>query len=229
MDRRLLHSSFTADESADVSDDSTWHLFQASSSARDSRASAAQKVPGPQVSFIWRGVNLLMATFMSLAAYVQINDPDPYIWVPVYLIPSVLSLAIVIKPSVVDSAIWRSVCLIHLSLSVVGAAYLLTVVLDLLTKETASFLVYEEAREFIGVIIVVVWLSIVRFSSVGCLSRSDANRALISASLAAACIVGAFPLVFWSLCFVGSLRDRLDHCSEMQTAHHHHHHDHHQL
>lgn len=221
MDQKIRCSNISADLSEETSEHSSFHSAQ-SSSGKDPRFSP-KKLPDPQAPFMWRGVNLVMAVFLALASYVQINDPDPYIWVPVYLIPSLLSLGIVIRPSVaVESAIWRCLCLAHLVLCVAGALCLLSVVMELLSKEPSSFLVYEEIREFIGVIIVVVWLSICRFSSFSCMPRVDSNKVFISVSLAVTCLLGSFPLVLWSMCFFGPLRDKLDHCNEMQTAHHHH-------
>jgi hypothetical protein len=40
---------------------------------------------------------LLFLMFVAFAA-VQLNDPDPYLWIPIYLIYAGLSLSAIIKP-----------------------------------------------------------------------------------------------------------------------------------
>jgi len=48
--------------------------------------------------------------------------------------------------SLIESPIWRNVCIVHIALCVIGAIYLLSIILDLVSTGSASFLVYEEAR-----------------------------------------------------------------------------------
>lgn len=197
------------------------------SSSSSSLILSSMKKPGEKYSndlqypFIWRAVNLVMAVFLLLAAYVQINDPDPYIWIPVYLVPALLSLTIVIRPSASEYPIWRNVCVVHIALCVIGSIYLLSVVFELLSTGSASFLVYEEAREFLGIVIVIIWLSICRFSSFAGSPNVGKKKGWLSALLTMSCVVGVFPLVFWSMCFIGPLSAQLDHCQEMHSVLHH--------
>lgn len=189
---------------------------------QDFLPTAKNPVDYSQCSIIWRSINVVMATFLVLAAFVQINDPDPYIWIPVYLFPAVLSLTVAIKPSApADSFIWRSSCLVLIVLCLIGAIYLLSVVFDLLSKGSANILVYEEVREFFGLVIVIIWLAICRFSSFSSSPCDQSTRGWPSALLAVTCIIGTMPLIFWSMCFINPLYDRLDHCQEMMHSAHH--------
>ncbi|XP_035510829.1 transmembrane protein 220 [Morone saxatilis] len=48
----------------------------------------------------WRVCNLLMASFFSLATYVQINDPDAGVWMVGYGVPALLCASVSLDPHV---------------------------------------------------------------------------------------------------------------------------------
>ncbi|ELT91151.1 hypothetical protein CAPTEDRAFT_217562 [Capitella teleta] len=95
---------------------------------------------------IWRSINAVMTLFFSLSAYVQLNDPDPYIWIPVYAVPAVLSLSMCVHPTVPSHPVWRTVCVLHIALCVAGALYLLAVMIEILTGKIVNPLLHEEGR-----------------------------------------------------------------------------------
>ncbi|XP_028912899.1 transmembrane protein 220 isoform X2 [Ornithorhynchus anatinus] len=55
---------------------------------------------GPGAPALWRGCNLLMAAFLALAAWVQVNDPDAGLWMVAYAVPAFLSLLVGLSPQV---------------------------------------------------------------------------------------------------------------------------------
>ncbi|XP_023930682.1 transmembrane protein 220 isoform X2 [Lingula anatina] len=163
----------------------------------------------------WQAINVVAAVFFALAAYVQINDPDPYIWIPIYFIPTLLCLTIAIKPILVENTAWRNVCVIHMAICLTGTLYLTVTVLEMTLSTRVNPLQHEEGRELGGLILVMAWLAILRFSGIGSKSGSGHMGALLllTATLSFA------PLVFWGLCFMGDWpQHSLSHCKGMFPA-----------
>ncbi|XP_068673769.1 transmembrane protein 220-like isoform X2 [Montipora foliosa] len=77
----------------------------------------------------WRLANGVMATFFALSAYVQINDPDPLIWMLIYGIPCVLCCALVIDLSLQDTTVWKWTAIVHLCVCILGILYSVSVLL----------------------------------------------------------------------------------------------------
>ncbi|ODM95205.1 Transmembrane protein [Orchesella cincta] len=47
-------------------------------------------------TILWKCVFFIMALFFMAAAYVQHNDPDPYLWMPAYLVPMFINIILII-------------------------------------------------------------------------------------------------------------------------------------
>ncbi|XP_076310180.1 transmembrane protein 220-like isoform X8 [Tachypleus tridentatus] len=74
---------------------------------------------------IWRCVNLFMSLFFFFATCAQVNDPDPLLWMVVYVVPSVLSLLLAIHPFLTGNFMWRLACFLHFITSFGFFLYLL--------------------------------------------------------------------------------------------------------
>ncbi|KAL9956422.1 hypothetical protein ACROYT_G037896 [Oculina patagonica] len=100
-----------------------------------------------------------MAVFFSLAAYVQINDPDPVIWMLVYTMPCLLCVALAINSSLQDHFLWKLTAVTHVGVCILGVFYSLSI---LITTEIGSKnpLDYEEGREIVGLLIIIAWLGL---------------------------------------------------------------------
>uniref|UniRef100_UPI001939394C transmembrane protein 220-like n=1 Tax=Styela clava TaxID=7725 RepID=UPI001939394C len=62
---------------------------------------------------IFRILNFIAASFFILSAFVQYNDPDPELWIPVYLAPAIISELIGFKPSLSESKIHKRIIFMH--------------------------------------------------------------------------------------------------------------------
>ncbi|XP_068673765.1 transmembrane protein 220-like isoform X1 [Montipora foliosa] len=107
----------------------------------------------------WRLANGVMATFFALSAYVQINDPDPLIWMLIYGIPCVLCCALVIDLSLQDTTVWKWTAIVHLCVCILGILYSVSVLLGN-NIDSKNPLKSEEGREIGGLMIVVLWLGL---------------------------------------------------------------------
>ncbi|CAH6786171.1 transmembrane protein 220 [Phodopus roborovskii] len=111
---------------------------------------------------LWRACNALMAAFFSLAAVVQVNDPDAELWVVMYMIPAVLTLLVGFNPLVTGNFIWKSVSAIHMlfcTLWAGGLAY------HFLLHAQQSILNEEEGRELSGLVIITAWMALCHSSA----------------------------------------------------------------
>lgn len=107
------------------------------------------------MSWLWRVINSVAALYFAVAAYVQLNDPDPVVWVPLYAVPSLLCVAVVVRPDTTMSVSWNTLSLVHMAVCAVGALY---IGLIGFRKGSLSPLKAEEGREFAGLLLVVLWL-----------------------------------------------------------------------
>ncbi|XP_072881970.1 transmembrane protein 220 isoform X2 [Hemitrygon akajei] len=113
----------------------------------------------------WRVCNICMAFFFALAAYVQINDPDAGIWTVVYLIPAVLSFLVGLNPLVTDNFIWKHLSLMHMSMCFMVA----TLWGWYLHRHAKSTIFHEEeGREFLGLVIIIIWMLLCQNSGKPC-------------------------------------------------------------
>ncbi|MEP6594810.1 MAG: transmembrane 220 family protein [Ginsengibacter sp.] len=109
-------------------------------------------------------VNLLFCIIFIIFAALQYNDPDPYIWIPIYLYAAVLC-ALAVKNKFYPVAYWIGIIVYGLY-----AAYEFFAkdgVLDWMQKHHAENIAttmkaetpwIEETREFFGLIILIVIL-----------------------------------------------------------------------
>ncbi|XP_007483049.1 transmembrane protein 220 isoform X2 [Monodelphis domestica] len=111
---------------------------------------------------LWRSCNFVMATFFSLAAYVQINDPDAELWMVIYMIPAILTLLVGLNPLTTGNFIWKSLTRLHLflcTLRTINLGFYLFLHMD------RNILHEEEGRELFGLGIIIVWLSLCHIST----------------------------------------------------------------
>lgn len=142
----------------------------------------------------WRCMCLIMGVFFTLASLVQHNDPDWFLWIPIYALPACISFIQVSKFKIRETPKFQIVVKFALFLySVLDIKLFAQLIsnqedkelLDIndlqpkaahvnesiaLQKETesskersstsrnSSFLATEEGREFLGSLIITVWL-----------------------------------------------------------------------
>ncbi|XP_077780396.1 transmembrane protein 220 isoform X4 [Podarcis muralis] len=94
-------------------------------------------------SRVWRLSNLVMAVFFGLAGAVQVNDPDPGLWIVAYSVPAALTLVVGLSPPIADNIVWRSLSDLHSAACLVGSAIL---GYSLFTNAQKSILHEEEGR-----------------------------------------------------------------------------------
>ncbi|XP_073435829.1 transmembrane protein 220 [Dendrobates tinctorius] len=136
---------------------------------------------------LWRLCNVLMAAFLTMAAYVQINDPDAEIWIVIYVIPAALIFLLSINPDIAGHVIWRTMSALHGAVCVIGASYLL------LSGNIRNILHQEEGRELSGLVIIAVWML---------LCKDSARAAVGGVRLFVAVSVSVLPLLVWIYIYV---------------------------
>ncbi|XP_064618938.1 transmembrane protein 220-like [Lineus longissimus] len=161
---------------------------------------------------IWRSINFIMVVFFLLAAFVNVNDPDWILWVPIYLVPAVFSISIVISPTLPDNEVWRMSCVLCLALNIAHAIYLSVLVLEVLSGRIENPIQHEEGRELAGTVIIIIWLSLCAFTSLG---RSKPGQGAMNMLLLMTGVFGTLPLFLWGLCFVSDWHTRIGHCKDM--------------
>nr|XP_061804930.1 transmembrane protein 220-like [Nerophis lumbriciformis] len=134
---------------------------------------------------VWRACNGMMSLFFGLATYVQINDPDAALWMFGYGIPALLCALIGLKPHVTEMLPWRRVADLHIMLC---TGMLLIIGWKLYGLNMSGVFQEEEAREFGGVVLTVLWLLLCRHSG-----RSAVGKLRVSAAI----LVTLFPFVSW--------------------------------
>ncbi|XP_075207580.1 transmembrane protein 220 [Anomaloglossus baeobatrachus] len=144
--------------------------------------------PTPQYQgALWRLCNATMAAFFTLAAYVQINDPDAEIWIVIYVIPAALLFLLSLNPDITGHPIWRTLAGLHGALCVIGASYLL------LSGNIRNILHQEEGRELSGLLIIALWMILCK----------DSGRAAVGGvRLFVAVSVSVFPFLVWIYIYV---------------------------
>ncbi len=113
-----------------------------------------------------KGLNIFFCILFLIFAGLQYNDPDPYIWIPIYLYTSVLCY-LASKKKIVPMAY-----ILALTVFSVYAVYLFfdkTGVIDWATDHQAENIAQtmkatkpwiEETREFFGLLILIIVLSV---------------------------------------------------------------------
>ncbi|KAK3089500.1 hypothetical protein FSP39_004108 [Pinctada imbricata] len=163
---------------------------------------------------IWRAMNAVMFTFFLLAGYVNLNDPDWYLWIPIYGVCALLCLPLIVKPEWSYSKIWNTVAVIHLTFCLSYAVYQVVLLMEAVSGRLENPLQHEEGREAGGLLIIITWLIIGRFTQIGRPVKMS-NKYMMNALLLMAVTLTFIPLLTWSLCFVGDWHKRLGHCKGM--------------
>lgn len=122
----------------------------------------------------------------------QINDPDPGLWIVAYSVPAALSLVVSLNPTIADNIVWKSLSDLHSAACVVGSAIL---GYSLFANAQKNILHEEEGRELFGLVIVTVWMS---------LCRSSAKNSLHGIRLAIAVSLSLFPFIMWLYIYLHS-------------------------
>ncbi|XP_077980673.1 transmembrane protein 220-like [Glandiceps talaboti] len=133
----------------------------------------------------WKLVNLFLAGLFSLFAYVQKNDPDPEIWIAVYLIPAMLCFVLVISANATSNPIWRVASLLHIIGICVFTLYQMKIIMNSTTDQ--KFYEMEEARELGGLFFATAWLLICR--------NSEESNYRFAAYIGM--IITAIPIILW--------------------------------
>ena len=116
--------------------------------------------------------NIIFCIVFILFAAVQYNDPDPYLWIPIYLYPALLCYFKVIQKSIHRIAYW-------VGFLVFGAYAIYKMfdtngIIDWIQFHNASNIAstmkaekpwIEESREFFGLVIILIVLSINYFKT----------------------------------------------------------------
>uniref|UniRef100_A0A1I8G3W0 Transmembrane protein n=1 Tax=Macrostomum lignano TaxID=282301 RepID=A0A1I8G3W0_9PLAT len=113
----------------------------------------------------WQAVNALSFVVFVASAILQLNDPDPYLWIPIYALPCLLALVLGIFPKLLATRSMTAVISIHLCiclimLGFIGYAPLVTRWQRNAASDPLALLMSaEEASESIGLLLVIAWLS----------------------------------------------------------------------
>ncbi|RUS75486.1 hypothetical protein EGW08_016754 [Elysia chlorotica] len=170
-------------------------------------------------SSLWKVTNVVLGMFFSLACFVNRNDADWYLWMPIYSIPCLLCFSAALKPSLADGPFWQAVATLLLYGCLVYACYeVFALSMVFTTRGIINPFAVEEGRELGGLIIIVTWARTVLSSlaAKGCSESSEqssmTSMVWVMASLA------VIPLAFWSLCFIPGLGTSLGHCVGMKSC-----------
>jgi hypothetical protein len=126
--------------------------------------------------------NIFFCIVFILFAAVQYNDPDPYLWIPIYLYPALLSYLKLVQKPISKIAYWAGFL-------VFGAYAIYKVfdangIIDWIKFHNASSIAttmkaeqpwVEESREFFGLVIILVVMAINYFKEGKNQSRTKLN------------------------------------------------------
>ncbi|CAG5124912.1 unnamed protein product [Candidula unifasciata] len=173
-------------------------------------------VQSANASQSWRVFNVVMCVFFSLAAYVNFNDDDWYIWVPIYTVPALLSASVAMKPSLAESTSWNKLVSIDFILCSLYSLYQLFALFKKMpSNNLENPLIHEEGREMGGLLVILAWAGIARYMS------PERVKGIESSQRAAVIIfwfitfLASIPLLLWSLCFIDDWHKDYGHCNGM--------------
>jgi len=119
----------------------------------------------------WIVADLLAALVFICCAGLQLNDPDPLIWIPVYIVPAALSL-IAVRWRMHPVAPAAAACAYA-----AGAALLWWAGIEqshvMPGFPQAGALGEERVREGLGLVLVTIWMTILALRSARAISRTD--------------------------------------------------------
>ncbi|XP_072045669.1 transmembrane protein 220-like [Amphiura filiformis] len=162
------------------------------------------------MKMLWTICCVCMICFFSLAAYVQINDPDGPLWMAIYGLPAVLTFLQVSFFKFKSHWMISRLMWLHTAVCFLGALYISYGLL--ITKDTSNYgnlrwYEKEEGREMGGLVFVVLWLMLCQFH----------DRSMSGAWLSAFCIpVVVSPVCLWLYTYYDeAYREKLpDHCKQ---------------
>lgn len=151
---------------------------------------------------VWRIANGLMTIFFVMAVGVQFNDPDPYLWVPLYGTAALLTVCITIQPNFTGRKFWRLIYWIHTAFCIGMFCYvfveLIIVAVNPKSDGSLNPLMYEEGRELAGIMITVIWLFTCK-QSPRIKSKNKSKRDIGIGVVVV--ILSLLPLFLWALCY----------------------------
>ncbi|XP_029943474.1 transmembrane protein 220 [Salarias fasciatus] len=147
---------------------------------------AGESRTGSWLPAVWRLCSAAMSLFFTLAACVQVNDPDAGFWMAGYAVPAVLSAFTAAHPPVTETRVWRRVADLHVTVCSAAAAALGW---SLYREGATRILQHEEGREFSGLLLALLWLLLSRRSG-----RSPVGVLRVSAAVS----IAVFPFVSWT-------------------------------
>ncbi|BFZ02832.1 hypothetical protein BsWGS_05871 [Bradybaena similaris] len=166
-------------------------------------------------SQLWRVFNVIMCVFFSLAAYVNFNDDDWYIWVPIYTAPALLSVTAVIKPRFTESLSWRKLINIDIVVCFLYCLYQMFALIRKLSNNLENPLIHEEGREMGGLIIILAWTGIARCMSSESSKSVTSSQGMTFVIFWTTVSLASIPLLVWSLCFIDDWHKYYGHCNNM--------------
>ncbi|MCF8406515.1 MAG: transmembrane 220 family protein [Chitinophagaceae bacterium] len=123
--------------------------------------------------------NIIFSIVFVLFAAVQYNDPDPYLWVPIYLYPALLCYLQFIQKPIHKMAYWAGFLLF--GAYAIYKMFDTNGIIDWVQFHNASNIAstmkaetpwIEESREFFGLVIILIVLSINYFKE----NKSQPNQ-----------------------------------------------------
>ncbi|XP_041363078.1 transmembrane protein 220-like isoform X2 [Gigantopelta aegis] len=150
------------------------------------------------------------------AALFNVNDEDWYLWVPIYGIPGFLATVLVFKPQAVsESGLWKKLSVMTLAFCLSYLLYQVVLLFQVIRGQIQNPLQHEEGREMAGLLIIITWLILFRFTNIGRQDVSPTNKNLMNVLLLLAGTLACVPIITWSLCFVADWHTKLGHCTGM--------------
>jgi len=109
----------------------------------------------------WQISNMIMTIFFAFATYVQHNDVDSVLWITIYSVPCLISLFQVILPAINKYYFYHIIIRLLLVIYILlTTTFLQEFVINSNIIDNYNPLHSEEGREFLGLIIIVIWISI---------------------------------------------------------------------
>ncbi|MFA9205918.1 MAG: transmembrane 220 family protein, partial [Burkholderiaceae bacterium] len=111
--------------------------------------------------------NIFFCVVFILFAVVQYNDPDPYLWIPIYLYPALLCYLKVVQKPISKMAYWAGFLLF--GAYAIYKMFDTNGIIDWIKFHNASSIAttmkaeqpwVEESREFFGLVIILIVLGI---------------------------------------------------------------------
>ncbi len=111
--------------------------------------------------------NIFFCVVFILFAVVQYNDPDPYLWVPIYLYPAILCFLKFIQKPIPSIAYWAG--FLVFGVYAIYKMFDTNGIIDWIQFHNASNIAstmkaetpwIEESREFFGLVIILIVLGI---------------------------------------------------------------------